>query len=299
MTIPTKNNDKPPLYTKLPHVDFEGRLPSNQTTNNNDNNFPSNQRLSNGEDGKRRHMFVILVVLLLLSIIALTTFFILSFKLKLRIKHESWPFLGHHSTNKKLPPMKMSEEHDAKLIAKYKLQNSNEETTVYRNFRTGYETMKSRGILRSVCYIRKMEINDMRNSTAITKSLSQQYKSHFYNVIAPPKEAHEGVDWLMGRNAHSDCSQSEVMWIEPMQYQEYIAPVGQNNNNNTSLYHYDDNNNHKREKRSIRSCRQTCCWRVCCCDVHHFQWQVAEEFNCNHVCDKCSHKYRSVIQRLC
>lgn len=167
----------------------------------------------------------------------------------------------------------------------------NEHSAIFWNFQSGFQTVRTMARGEPVCYVFKIDNSSytsflMQNNGE--KKDNKPTKTNLFYVHSDTRSLNEDLIPTLGHEAYEACKNDRVVWLTsyPLDHQDGAS---------TSL----PDDEPKRWKRNIRSCRTSCCYRVCCCDVHHFIWEVAEEFNCNHVCNRCSKFYRPVVQRIC
>jgi len=169
-----------------------------------------------------------------------------------------------------------------------------EKSWVLDDFNTNLEIMKNENNGHSICFVSKLNRSEaMAPSDTIPEMMP--YKQNNHGVYTPDEEPTEDLSFLSPRSREL-CEGANVYWLNPAEVIDVTDP--------SVLIDDDDEEPAEthvghRSKRNVRTCHTSCCWLVCCCNTHHFVWESSESFTCRHVCNKCTKKYKSKIQKLC
>lgn len=176
-----------------------------------------------------------------------------------------------------------------------------ETLTVLDDFSMGIQIMKSMSPYSEICYLSLLDKDSYVRPAefAFGPTVEKGHKSRLFETSEKPLDDHT----ILGLEGEELCRGLPVFWIYPVEMAETdLDEIGDQYNWTSSAAASESETKvqlHSRSKRNIRSCSTSCCWLVCCCDVHHFTWEAVEHFSCNHICNKCTSEYKSIIRKLC
>lgn len=170
------------------------------------------------------------------------------------------------------------------------LANS-EKSWIIDDFNMNVEIMRSDVDDYSICYVLELNHTEAVKPSEVAIENIGAAKRHYHAVLTPDT-VHIDDKSVLGARGAALCGDVNVYWLRPMSDVIDVTHTNTSLNTNSLV-------SSRRHKRNIKECQSSCCWLVCCCDVHHFNWETVERFSCKHVCDKCTSAYKSKIQKIC
>lgn len=175
-------------------------------------------------------------------------------------------------------------------IVEYYIRSSpSERVTIVDDFNKDIQIVKISKHSDDFCYISELKKGAYVRPSDLVFA-SQVDKTYVSQVFEADEKPVDDLTLLGDRGAEL-CQGIPVYWIRP--FSETDTPISAANFTSTIPH------SGSRSKRNIRSCYSSCCYSVCCCTVHHFTWEKADHFTCNHVCKGCTKLYKSSVRYLC
>lgn len=182
------------------------------------------------------------------------------------------------------------------VIEYYITSSPNQRVTIIDDFNQDIQIIKITTPLEQFCYVATLKRDSYVRPADVIFGLKTD-KDHVSQVYETSNAALDDLS-ILGVRGRDLCESVPTFWINPVSETNTQITVANFTSNSVSSSSSSSAIS-SRSKRNIRQCHTSCCWLVCCCDVHHFTWERAEHFSCVHVCHGCTRNYKSRIQKLC
>jgi hypothetical protein len=168
---------------------------------------------------------------------------------------------------------------------------SSDKYWILDDFTKDLQVIRSDKASLSVCYVSVLiRTESMAPSADAFRKTAN--KKIFHGIYSPALQPIEDRSFL-GPEALKLCADIELYWLSVT---EDVLEVS---NITGIMANAKSDEGRPRDQRDLRSCEESCCWMVCCCNTHHFSWEHSEYFSCKHICEHCSSVYKKKVTHVC